>query len=373
MLKVMCSPGKYVQGNGILRELDQHIQGMGAHLLVLLSRGGMKRIAPLLDACFAKKPYVLDYQVFEGESTRHKMEDYAARCRENGVTAVVGIGGGKVIDTAKGAAYYAGLPVVIVPTVCSTDAPCSSLSILYDEDGVFEAYLHLKSSPDIVLVDTEVIASAPARLLVAGMGDAMATYFEARACRKAGKNTPLGAAATVTATEIAAMCWKYLKRDGLKAKQAAERKICTPELENIVEINTYQSCIGFESGGLAAAHGIQKGFTVIPALHEAYHGDKVAFCTLVQLLLEEAPVEELNEVMDFCVSVGLPVCFAELGYTQVNENEIRRAAKKACLLGSTVHNLPFEVTADMVAEALLKADAMGTAYHRTWNERCAEP
>ena len=143
---------------------------------------------------------------------------------------------------------------------------------------------------------------------------------------------------------------------------AVEAGVVTPALENIIEVNTYLSGVGFESGGLAAAHGIQKGFTVIPELHEAYHGEKVAFCTLTQLILENAPTEEIRSVLDFCLSVGLPVCFADLGYEAVDAKTVRRAAEKACVPGSTIHNLPFEVTADMVADALLAADTMGRVY-----------
>ena len=190
----------------------------------------------------------------------------------------------------------------------------------------------------------------------------MATYFEARACRASGSNNQVAAKPTRTATEMAALTWKYLQADGAKAKMAVEAGVVTPALENIIEVNTYLSGVGFESGGLAAAHGIQKGFTVIPELHEAYHGEKVAFCTLTQLILENAPTEEIRSVLDFCLSVGLPVCFADLGYEAVDAKAVRRAAEKACVPGSTIHNLPFEVTADMVADALLAADAMGRVY-----------
>ena len=269
---------------------------------------------------------------------------------------------GKVLDTAKGIAYYTGLPMVIVPTVCATDAPCSSLSVMYTDEGVFDAYLFLDNCPNVVIVDSEIIARAPARLLVAGMGDAMATYFEARACRASGSNNQVAAKPTRTATEMAALTWKYLQTDGAKAKMAVEAGVVTPALENIIEVNTYLSGVGFESGGLAAAHGIQKGFTVIPELHEAYHGEKVAFCTLTQLILENAPTEEIRSVLDFCLSVGLPVCFADLGYEAVDAEAVRQAAEKACVPGSTIHNLPFEVTAGMVADALLAADAMGRVY-----------
>ena len=362
MSQMLKSPARYVQGKGVLKELDRYLQGLGNHLMILQTAGGMRRNKSMLDNCFQGKEFIVDYEAFSGECTRAKIEAWAAQCRHDGVTAVIGIGGGKVLDTSKGIAYYTGLPMVIVPTVCATDAPCSSLSVMYTDEGVFDAYLFLDNCPNVVIVDNEIIARAPARLLVAGMGDAMATYFEARACRASGSNNQVAAKPTRTATEMAALTWKYLQTDGAKAKMAVEAGVVTPALENIIEVNTYLSGVGFESGGLAAAHGIQKGFTVIPELHKAYHGEKVAFCTLTQLILENAPTEEIRSVLDFCLSVGLPVCFADLGYETVDAEDVRRAAEKACVPGSTIHNLPFEVTADMVADALLAADAMGRAY-----------
>ena len=362
MSKVLKSPAKYAQGKGILKELDNHLAGIGKHLLILLSESGIKRLKPTLDSCFDGKGYCIEYEIFKGECTKTKIDGYAEKCRENGISAVIGAGGGKILDTAKGVAHYAEIPSVIIPTVCSTDSPCSSLSVMYTDDGVFDQYLFLNSCPDIVLVDTEVISKAPSRLLVAGMGDAMATFFEARACRKSGSNNQLAALPTITATEIAGLCWKYLKTDGLKAKESVEAGMCSEALENIIEVNTYQSSVGFESGGLAAAHGIQKGFTIIPELHNAYHGENVAFCTIAQLVLENAPTEELEEVFNFCTSVGLPVCFADLGYKNVDEESVMLAAVKACAPGSTIYNMPFEVTPELVRDALLKADLLGRKF-----------
>jgi len=362
MSQMLKSPAKYVQGKGVMRHLDEYLQGMGKNLMILQTEGGTRRNMDILNACFEGKGYTIDYQKFGGECTRAKIEAWAQHCKDTGITAIVGIGGGKVLDTTKGIAHFSGLPMVIVPTVCATDAPCSSLSVMYTDEGVFDAYLFLDACPNAVIVDTEVIAKAPAKMIVAGMGDAMATWFEARACRASGSNNQVHAKPTCAATGLAKMCWEVLQADGLKAKMAVEQGVVTKALENIVEINTYLSGVGFESGGLAAAHGIQKGFTVIPELHEALHGEKVAFCTITQLVLENAPNEEIEDVLDFCLSVGLPVCFRDLGYENVDPEAVRRAAEKACVPGSTIHNLPFEVTPDMVADALLAADALGRAY-----------
>lgn len=359
MHKILKSPAKYVQGPGVLKELDRYLEGMGTRLLILVSRSGLGRISPSLETCFAGKDFALDYVLFEGECSQGQIASFSAAAREKGSTAVLGVGGGKILDTAKAVGFETGLPVVIVPTVASTDAPCSSLSVIYRDNGEFDRYLFLNTCPDMVLVDTELIAAAPAALLSAGMGDALSTCFEARACRASGSFNQVGGRPTRAAGGLASMCWELLRRDGLRALQAAKAGLCTEALEVIVEVNTYLSSVGFESGGLAAAHAIQKGFTFIPELHGLYHGFKVAFCTIAQLILEDAPPSELEEVLSFCVSVGLPVCFADMGYEKMDHALLRLAAEKACVPGSTVHHMPFEVTPPMVYAALLAADAAG--------------
>ena len=337
---------------------------MGQRLLIIISQSGTKRICPTLEKCFAGKDYALHYEVFQGECSQGQIDRLAASAKEHGCTAVVGIGGGKILDTAKAVAHDTSLPVVIVPTVASTDSPCSSLSVIYRDNGEFERYLFLNTCPNMVLVDTAVIAKAPVSLLVAGMGDAMATWFEARACRASGSDNQTAGKPTRAATGLAAMCWEYLQRDGAQAKRDLEAGKCTEAVETIVEVNTYLSSVGFESGGLAADHAIQKGFTFIPQLHALYHGNKLAFCTLAQLMLEKAPQDEVDAVLQFCCDVGLPVCFADMDYPQVDHALLRLAAEKACVSGSTIHNMPFPVTADMVYDALLAADAAGTKYRQ---------
>lgn len=360
--RMLKSPARYVQGKNILSEFDRYLDGMGERLLIIITASGKKRMEITLHDCFAGKAYQLFWHEFDGECSLEQVKRIAEEARRHRCTAVVGIGGGKVIDTAKSTAHFSELPVVVVPTVASSDSPCSSLSILYREDGRFDQYLYLKNCPDLVLVDTAVIAAAPAKFLVAGMGDAMATWFEARACRSSGSLNQLKAAPTFAATGLASMCWEQLKRNGAAAKLAVEAGACTEAVECITETNTYLSSVGFESGGLAAAHAIQKGFTFIPALHSQLHGFNVAFCVLAQLVLENS-LEELNEVMQFCKSVGLPICFRDLGYDPLVPKEVRLASEKACVQGSTIHHMPFKVTEDMVYQALMAADAYGRAFN----------
>ena len=132
----------------------------------------------------------------------------------------------------------------------------------------------MKRNPDVVIVDSAVIAKSPARLLVAGMGDALATFFEARACQRSNGDNSARAKTTLAATALAQLCYETLLADGQRAKMAVEKQVCTTAVENIIEANTYLSGIGFESGGLAAAHPIHDGLSALPETHAMYHGEK---------------------------------------------------------------------------------------------------
>ena len=358
--RAIIAPGKYVQGRGELGRIGSHTAALGTNFLVLASNGGMKRCKAQIEEGFSETGSKLFFEEFNKECSKKEIDRLGAICIKNKCDAVIGIGGGKLLDTAKAVAYYHdNAPVIIIPTIASTDAPCSALSVIYTEEGVFQEYLVLPKNPNLVILDSTIIASAPVRLLVAGMGDALATYFEARACRASSAGNMTGLKPPLSAMALAELCYKTLIKDGLKAKIAVEQKSVTTAVENIIEANTLLSGIGFESGGLAAAHAIHNGFTVLSQCHHLYHGEKVAFGTLTQLVLENLSNEEISEVMEFCHSVGLPITLAEMGIDEIKPDEIRAAAEAACVEGETIHNMPFPVTADDLYGAILTADGLG--------------
>lgn len=359
MANTIISPNRYVQGRGELKNLPEHAKKLGKKLFVIISASGLKRVRDLLEKSFENTGMELVFEEFQGECCETEIKRLGSRFQENKCDLVVGVGGGKIHDSAKAAAYYQGAPVVIIPTIASTDAPCSALSVIYSETGVFERYLFLNSNPDLVLVDTDIIAAAPSRLLVSGMGDALATYFEARAVAASGALSCAGGKPTKGALALAKLCYETLLEDGVKAKLAVEAGACTQAVENIIEANTYLSGIGFESGGLAGAHAIHNGLTVIKDCHHLYHGEKVAFGTLTQLVLENAGQESLEEVIGFCMDVGLPTTFAELGMARPDKDLMMEAAVRACSPDDTLVNMPFEVTPEMVYAAMVGADALG--------------
>ncbi|MGL4642324.1 MAG: glycerol dehydrogenase, partial [Cetobacterium sp.] len=298
-------------------------------------------------------------EIFNRECSKVEVNRLKEILKTKDSKIIIGVGGGKTLDTAKAVAYYCNLPVMIVPTIASTDAPCSALSVLYTEDGQFDEYLLLPSNPDIVLMDTKIISRAPARLLASGMGDALSTYFEARACERSNALNMGGGLPTKAAMALAKLCFDILIADGEKAMFAAQRSVCTKAVENIIEANTYLSGIGFESGGLAAAHAIHNGLTILEECHDLYHGEKVAFGVLVQLFLENAPMEEIDEVLFFCKNIGLPTSLEELGISSLETDKLFKVAELATAPGETIHNMPFEVTAEKVLAAILAADNYG--------------
>lgn len=109
-------------------------------------------------------------------------------------------------------AFYLRRPVVLFPTIASTDAPCTALAVIYNPAGEFERYLFLPQNPDVVIADTAIIAAAPARFFAAGVGDALATYFEARACYRADGINLVGKRPSRTGLGLARLCYELLGR-----------------------------------------------------------------------------------------------------------------------------------------------------------------
>lgn len=362
MAHIIGSPNRYAQGAGIMADLGKYAEKLGRKALVIIGPNGMDRFGDILKSTFENSDCSAQLAAFQGESSRREIDRLCTLAAEQKADVIIGVGGGKVMDTAKAVSYYAKLPSAVMPTVASSDAPCSSLSVIYTDDHRFESYLYLPSGPNLVIADTAVIAKAPPRLLASGMGDAMATWFEARACQRADADNCIGGKTTLAAMGIAELCYKTLLAEGLKAILSAQAGACTRALEHIVETNTYLSGIGFESGGLAAAHAIHNGLTVLPQTRDLYHGEKVAFGTLSQLVLEDAPEEEIQEVAEFFITLGLPVTFAELGLEKVTEGDLMKAAETACAPDDTAHHMPFPVTPEKIYNAMLGADAMGRFY-----------
>ncbi|PTU76030.1 glycerol dehydrogenase [Pseudomonas indoloxydans] len=369
MDRVIQSPGKYVQGADALQRLGDYLKPLADSWLVIADKFVLGFAEDTIRQSLSKAGLAMDIVAFNGECSQGEVDRLCQLTTQNGRSAIVGIGGGKTLDTAKAVAFFQKVPVAVAPTIASTDAPCSALSVLYTDDGEFDRYLMLPTNPALVVVDTAIVARAPARLLAAGIGDALATWFEARAASRSSAATMAGGPATQTALNLARFCYDTLLEEGEKAMLAVQAQVVTPALERIVEANTYLSGVGFESGGVAAAHAVHNGLTAVAETHHFYHGEKVAFGVLVQLALENASNAEMQEVMSLCHAVGLPVTLAQLDITEDIPAKMRAVAELACAPGETIHNMPGGVTVEQVYGALLVADQLGQHFRRRFDRK----
>lgn len=358
MITTSIFPGRYVQGDQALNVLQEEVARQGKTALVIADKFVTANLKTSLNNALGEQ-LKHHLETFNGECCDAEIERLRVLVKQHKADVIIGVGGGKTLDTAKAVAYLEQCRVVIVPTIASTDAPCSALSVIYNDDGSFNRYLVLPHNPDVVLVDTDIITKAPVRFLNAGMGDAFATWFEAEDCRiKRGPNMT-GRVGPMTAYALAHLCHETLLEFGTLAKLACEEDIVTPALEHVVEANTLLSGLGFESGGLAAAHAIHNGLTTLPETHDYYHGEKVAIGVQAMMFLSDKPSDVIDLAFDFCEAVDLPTTLAEVGLVDVSETELFAVAETACAEGETIHNEPVEVSPRRVMHCLKAADAEG--------------
>lgn len=350
-------PGKYIQGVGAIKEVPALIALLGRQGMILASPSVRDKILPQCGIDW--KSAGISIELFHGECCEEELTRLAAILQRKKVDVLVGMGGGKTIDTAKIAADRAKIPVIIVPTIASTDAPCSGCAVLYSRDGIFASVYYQKLNPAAVVVDVNIIAAAPTRFLVAGMGDALATWFEARSCVRTHSPNECGGYCTTVGLHIAKLCYETLLSHGVAARIAGENHVVTPALEHIIEANILLSGIGFESAGLAAAHAIHNGLTALTETHAFFHGEKVAFGTLAGLHLTDASPDDMRTVYSFCEDVGLPTTLADIGLGSATWENLMRTAEKTCESGSSIHHEAGPITPENVLHAMLAADAMG--------------
>jgi glycerol dehydrogenase len=352
-------PGKYVQQADELSRLGDHVRELGKSAFVLIDSVVFDAIGKTVGKALSSAGITFRLERFGGECCSEEIDRASALAKEAKAEIVIGVGGGKTIDTAKLAAIANDARIVIVPTIASTDAPCSAIAVRYNAAGVYQEAMFLPRNPDIVIVDSAVIAKAPVRFLVAGIGDALSTWFEARSnldSRSANLVRP-NLSPPMAGIAIARACHEVLMRDALAAKIAVEKGLLTPAVENIIEANTLLSGLGFENCGVSAAHGIHDGLTVLHPTHKFFHGEKVAFGVLCLLMLEGRPLAEIEETARFCRSLGLPTTLADLNLGDATTADISRVAEASLKPGSATYKVAVPVSVEIVRDAILALNA----------------
>jgi len=360
--RVFISPQRYIQGRGVSGGVGRYLSLMRARrVAVLMTQRGSRNEGVLLLEGLRSAGIEPVVRVFQGECSIEEITAHVEALSTERLDCVIAAGGGKCIDAGKGVAFRLGTPVVIVPTLASNDAPCSALSILYSPEGISTGVEFYPDSPALVVVDTGIIAAAPERYLVAGMGDAMATWYEARVCLlNQAAVTTVGARPTLASYAIGEVCAQTLFKEGRAAAAAVAADTVNDALETVVEANTLLSGLGFESGGLAVAHGIAQSYTAIAEVHANYlHGEMVAMGTLAQLMMESRP-DEAASVAEFFATVGLPIHLGQLSLSAGDTRALEVVSEGALAFPFT-GNMPMPVTTESVRSALLEAGSLGLA------------
>ena len=354
--RAIISPSRYVQGAGAIHQLGRYLSPIGSTPLVVADDLVWGLVGHDVEHALESAGLSFTRETFNGITTEGEINRIVDAIKRTGADVAVAIGGGSAIDTVKAAGHLAGIRWANCPTVASTDAPCSALSVLYTEAGEFHEYRFLPRNPDLVLVDSQIVANAPVSLLIAGVGDALATWIEARATSRSNSQTMAGGPPTLAATALAELSWNILWENTLPAIDAVRDNQVTPAVEKVIEANTLLSGIGFESGGVAAAHAIHNGLTGVPETHGLAHGEKVNIGSIAQLMLEGAPTSDIRDFIEFTTRIGLPTTLTEIGLRSDDRDSLKRVSDAATVPSETIHSMPFDVNSGDVLSALISLE-----------------
>jgi glycerol dehydrogenase len=361
--RAFAAPWNYIQGPGEFDNLPEYSQRYSKNVFVLIDGFLFDSLGARLKENFAAIDSTLYIDRFGGECCQSEIDRVSGAIKACGAGLAIAVGGGKTLDTVKAAAISMDLHVIIVPTSASNDAPVSSLSVVYTEQGVHDHSVNFHRGSDLVLIDSEIILAAPKRLLVAGMGDALSTYFEARACERSQIKNGVGKGylPCKAGMAIARLCYDILMRDSVKALLAMDAGVVNEAFENIIEANALLSGLGFQNTGCSIAHSINAGLSELPEATPYLHGERVGFGVLVQLVFENAPMEEIYEILEYLDAVGLPMTLDGVG-VEATKEKVGIMTEKMVYHNALAHTQSLVVNKDTVGAAILTADAMGKAY-----------
>lgn len=356
---VMAAPQRYIQGPGVISRIGRYIGIINVKRAAILAsrRAIVAEGARVTESLHSNHIESVDC-IFDGECSLQEIEKHVAALKDEDIDCLIAVGGGKPVDAGKSIAWRLEIPVVIVPTLASNDAPCSALSVLYTPEGASDVVEFYPTSPTLVVIDTDIVADANERYLVAGMGDAMATWYETRIClNNLDARTPLGARPTIAACAMAEICAHTLFEHGEAAAKSVVVNQNGTALEKVVEANTLLSGIGFESGGLALAHPMALAYTQIDELHTNYlHGEMVAMGTMVQLAMEQSG--DAKKVAEFFARVGLPIHLGQFSMSPQDTNKLDIIIESA-MANANSHQMPMVVTEDLLLRAIMDAHELG--------------
>ena len=351
---LLVSPAKVLRGNGILQQCGEEISRLGKRPFIVSGDRVLPLILPQLQPVCKERELNAETASYCPDCSESSLEFLQEAIQQHNADLIVGVGGGKALDTAKLIAYRCQLPIITIPTSGATCAAWSALSNVYSNEGAFQYDVALDRCPDLLILDYDLIQSAPKRTLIAGIGDAIAKWYEASV---SSGNSP--ATLTIAAVQQARVLRDILLQKSLSALQ-------NPGGEEWREVVDASILLAGAIGGLGgancrtvAAHAVHNGLTHLLEAHDILHGEKVAYGILVQLRLEEMiqgnqlAVTARQQLLKFYQEIGLPKTLEDLGLEQISLASLRHAAEVACNPQSDIHRLPFTVTPEQLMAAMV--------------------
>lgn len=351
---------RYIQGPGEINNVFEYGKKYGDKFLFIIDSGVFDMIKNKIEAIEDKQGCSWMYESYFGECCRENVEALTDIVKKSGCSVVCGVGGGKVLDTVKLVADEADVARIILPTSASSDAPAADWAAVYDINGVHLGGVPTRRSTELVLVDSAIIATAPARLFAAGIADALVTWFEAVANEKAGTPNWIGKGYVISRAgmAIARECYEVLVSEGKRAYEAVKAKALTPAVEDVIEANVLLSGLGFMNAGCAGAHGVHNGISEIEAGNAYLHGEKVAFGLVCELVLENASDDLINKMLEFMDSIGLPITMEQFGI-ECNDENLNIIVEHTVFKNALIHREPVVITPEVVKNAIIAANNIG--------------
>jgi glycerol dehydrogenase len=359
-MRIFGAPRQYIQGEGALSCLGEIADRHGAQPLLIIDRDIAGSLAKALAAAFSQPPATL---IFGGQITQPVLDDLTDQARpllgHAPAVLIYGIGGGKALDAAKGVARRLGAGFVSVPTIASNDSPTGRAIAIYDDSYKLAKIEHLLCNPEAVVVDTAIIARAPARFLRGGIGDAIAKKFEAERARSDGSINFFGTAPLLSALALADACYRTLRAHAVSGMRAAAQHIVTPDFEATIEACLLMSGIAWESGGVSLAHAVVRGIARMPGAQASLHGEHVAYGLLVQLAIEGREDNFILDLMAFYRDIAQAVTLEALGLEDVSAASWSQISAWT-IDGPQGANLIVSATYQEIYDAIERVEALAT-------------
>lgn len=349
-LIVRGAPQEYECCEGAWEKLEAHLQKRKIKRTLILhgekSWAVAKNYFPKLDAIESQ------FIAYGGECTDQRVGEVLRIVQEKNMEGIVAVGGGKVSDLGKAVAYQAGIPILILPTLASTCAAYTPLSVMYHSDGSMDRYDMFAVSNALVLIEPKVILTSPVNLMVAGIGDTLAKWYEADAMISQLETQSIE---IQVAAYAAKRCQQVLLANGQQALEAMKQQQINQAFLDVVETNILLGGMvggfGDDYGRTSGAHSIHDALTILPKSHKQLHGNKVAYGILIQLVIENK-WEEIERLLPFYQNLRLPTCLADM-HLYLTEEEYDTVAKRAVRPSETIHYMKEKITAKTVKQAMI--------------------